>query len=167
MGNDYHIYIHGQNNGFGNNKRPSKTNTQPFFKQVNSKSQPNYQEQTSPWQVAKATRVVTGLSTGKVGILQTASKFIPAVAIAYAIVKVVDKAITTISDFNTRETGDYSFKMSYNNMKSSMGVALNPIKGILDYTKSSQEMRIENDKRQQAIQLLGDNSLNSIHNNGV
>lgn len=170
MGQDYHIYIHGQGNGFGGNKKPSRENVKPNAKKkenVSAISEVENEDGVNAWAVAKGVRTTTGVASGKTSILATASKYIPAVAIIYAVLKLTDKAITTATDFNVRETGDYSFKMSYNNFKATANTLINPIRSIINFNKSEQEKRIENDKRKQTMELLGDNALNSIHNNGV
>lgn len=141
---DYNIYIHDKTSG---QSKPTQarvgggTNTTP--------KESASQSQSSDGKLSAASQL---FKVGKAG---------KAAVIMYAAYKITDKVVSTIEPFVTRETGDYRFNVAYNNYKSALGVVLNPVGSVTSYLSYQQEIRLFNQRQEQARMLLGESSINS------
>ena len=141
---DYNIYIHDKTSG---QSKPTQarvgggTNTTP--------KESASQLQSSDGKLSAASQLFKVGKAGKVAVIM------------YAAYKIADKVVSTIEPFVTRETGDYRFSVTYNNYKSALGVVLNPIGSVTSYLSYQQEIRLFNQRQEQARMLLGEGSINS------
>jgi len=154
---DYNIYIHSdQSNGSS-----SKTSA------WNSDMKPS--DETSSWE-GKAQQVI-GYAQNPDSLvskgISTIARAIPAVAVAFAVVKLVDKVITTSNSFISTESGDYRSTTIYSNFKGLLKTTLTPFSTTINYLQGEQALRIENRSREQYRELLGDSIINSYSNYGV
>lgn len=87
-----------------------------------------------------------------------------AAIIAYAVKKAVDlavKVVDTVEPFVTRETGDYRFSITYNNVKQVINNFKNPVGTILSAQTYYQVNRLFAAKQEQQRLLIGDSFVNS------
>ena len=154
---DYNIYIH--TIGGGSSDSGSKTTPVSFNSESPTKSWTSVAQKG----ISIASNPDSLVSSG----IGAFAKAIPAIAIAYAAIKLTDKAITTVNSFVTTETGDYRFTVGYENFKTNIRTVLTPFSSSLSALKSVQNMRIEDMKRSQQRELLGDSVINSLTSYGV
>lgn len=158
---DYHIYIHSE---MGRASSPTKS--------WNSESGKNSVSDTNSWQTANAkfSRVANtiqnpdSLVSGAVG---AAAKAIPAVAIAYTAIKLVDYTLTTINSFATIQTGDYRFQTSYGNFKASINAGLHPFSTLMTELKRNTQISVNERRLSQERALFGDEEIIGLTNFGV
>lgn len=139
---DYNIYIHDKTS---NQSKP----TQPRVSGSANVVPKTAQGQKASGQVANYSQL---FKVGKAG---------KAAAILYATYKISDSIISTIEPFVTRETGDYRFNVTYNNVKSALSAVLNPIGAVKGYLTYNQEIRLFNQKQEQQRLLIGEKITNS------
>ena len=87
-----------------------------------------------------------------------------AAIIAFAVKKAVDlavKVVDTVEPFVTRETGDYRFSITYNNVKQVISNFKNPLGTILSAQTYYQTNRLFAEKQEQQRLLIGDSFVNS------
>ena len=94
-------------------------------------------------------------------------KAFPIVAAAYAVVQLVDSAVTTNIQFNELKTGDYKWGVHYQNFKTGINIGLHPVSSTIQNLKNQQQWERENYRRAQERDLLGDSVINSYTNRGV
>lgn len=159
---DYNIYIHSASDESGTSGTP----TTAWSKDNEGSSS---KSNTSGW-TNKATQAIgfvqnpDALISKGVGAI---AKAVPWVAVAYAAVKLGTKAADTYYNFEVLNTGSYTGQMAWNNVKIAFRAGLTPFSTTMQYIYSSQQMRIENQKRQLNRELLGDSEINSYSNRGV
>ena len=100
-----------------------------------------------------STSMIRKYSSGK-GIIAAASKAVPAVAVAYAIIKTGDKVATAILNYEKRYGGYGEYSSAYNNFKKTITNIMNPIGVLNDFVKQRLEenkMQLENNERNRII----------------
>lgn len=121
--------------------------------------------------VAKAIIKASSIAQNPDSVLSQAvsnvAKAIPFVAAAFAVVKLAVSTADTALDFYTMQTGEYTGKIGWNNFKQVMAVPFHPFSSMIDAYKQEVRWGIENSKRTQERQLLGDSVINSYTNKGV
>lgn len=159
---DYNIYIHSASSNNGTSDSP----TTAWSKDNQGSSS---DDNTGAW-VNKATQAI-GFVQNPDSLIQkgvgAVAKAVPWVAVAYAAVKLGTKAVDTYYNFEVLNTGSYGSQMAWNNVKTALTSALTPFSTTMQYIYSTQQVRIENQKRQLTRELLGDSEINSYSNRGV
>ena len=146
MAQDYHIYIHGENgNGGGNN-------TQTFSARKEQGMSFPTGEVKQAFSTVKTMASGGALNTGVAAL----AKAVPWVAIAVAIVKGVDKVISTGFAHQEEYTGNYKNSMHYNNFKTIAGNVLNPIGYFRTTIQKEFQMKKQNKEIEQQNRLVGD-----------
>lgn len=140
---DYHIYIHDKTNG-----KTTKATTPRTTGGVN----------TTPSK-ASSKESVGSLDDTFLATVKTGTATILAV---YAAIKITDKAISTITPFVSRETGDYRFSIGYQNVKTTINNLTHPISWSLNQLTVFQETRLDAQRKEQQRLLLGE-SLNNAY----
>lgn len=153
---DYNIYIHdisGGNSGFS-------IQTQAW--------QGNESGQTKAWMPSiqqteegggKASFSAPSFSAMR-GISQFA-KAHPVVAAAVVVVTVATKVLNQIEPFVTKDTGDYRFSTAWGNMKSAVGMVMNPIGTAMNQWRTHIDNANYNKKQEQERLLIGEGYTNS------
>lgn len=95
------------------------------------------------------------------------AKAIPFVAAAYAVVKLGTGIVDTCYEYQTLYTGDYRNQIGWQNFKNRFANILTPVSSSINANKTETQWRIENSKRSQQRELLGDSVINSYTNKGV
>lgn len=150
---DYNIYIHsvGSGDGDGNATKP-KTDK-------DSKTKPKTAQK-----IAKGIGLLSNpdsLISEGIGIAaKEVSKAVPAVAVAYAVLKVSDRMITITQQFQVASTGDYSSQIAYSNFKQGIKNALTPFSTSLNLALARHNAKIEQQRVNQQISLLGESVIN-------
>ena len=157
---DYNIYIH--NAITSQESSPTK----PWSNQT------NYSSPLVPWQSQQQ----KADSQDRGGIytpnqifskgLSEAAKVYPWVAGAMVVIKGAMTIYETALDFKNIRTGDITESIQYNNLKSFISNAFNPMSWLNEY-KQSVINSVENDRRRKTLELLGDSTINSYVNRGV
>ena len=165
---DYNIYIHSIGDANVNGSF-----TMPWSNQERNNSP------TSAWKkpeeissaITNPLQTATGLVNQGMNVL---AKALPEVAIAYVVVKGVEKAIqladtciSTALPFYEAETGDFIKSRQYNDFKNAIGMIKNPFGTALNIAREHQTIRIENQRRAMKRELLGDSIVNTYTNRGV
>ena len=150
---DYNIYIHGDVSGTGESQttpwKPSETTESGGF-----------QSSKLAGKIIKGINVAQnpdGLVSQGMGAV---AKALPWLAVAYAVLKLTDSAITTATAFYTTETGDYRFSTQYANFKAGVHAVLRPISTSINYARQAQQIRIDNQRKSASRELLGDDIIN-------
>lgn len=81
------------------------------------------------------------------------------VAYATAAFKMAEKAFTTFDSFAAAATGDYRYRMHYQNYKAMMAMAVNPFSAI-GILRQEQETALSNKRAELQRELLGDSMIN-------
>jgi len=156
--NDYNIYIHSVTSDAGE-ANPTKPK-----KDKDSKTKPKTAKR-----IAKGIGYISNpdsLISEGIGIaMKSASKAVPAVAVAYAVLKVADKATTTVQQFQVISTGDYSGQIAYSNFKQSIKNIITPFSTTMNILMAQHQARIEQLKINQQISLLGESVINTSYSN--
>lgn len=152
---DYNIFIR------TDNSNEQKFQTSPWKEEK--------QQQTSPWKINVQQAMNTAqnpdsLISQGISMIQRA---VPAIAIAYAAIKLTDYVITAVDSFFVSPYGDQRFNTNYNNFKVGVRTVLNPFGSTINALKQNQNMKIENQKREQHLELMGDTEINRMHHYGV
>ena len=93
-------------------------------------------------------------------------KSIPAVAVAYAVIKTAYTITKTAAEFNAIETGDFSATNAFNNYESVKNAIFHPISTTIQTVRQRRMDRVENQRREMQRQLLGDSEINRYTNRG-
>lgn len=102
-----------------------------------------------------STSMIRKFSSGK-GVIAAASKAVPAVAVAYAIIKTGDKIATAILNYEKNYAGYSEYSSAYNNFKKTITNVMNPIGVLNDFVKQrlqENKMQLENNERNRIIGL--------------
>lgn len=70
--------------------------------------------------------------------------------------RIADGVIQKIVPYLERESGDYRFSITWNNFKSVMSAAFNPVGSLFNYRDFKQEIRLTNKKRDEERLLIGE-----------
>lgn len=76
-----------------------------------------------------------------------------------AATKIIDKAVSTVVPYVARETGYFETSRQWSNMKAAISVVFNPFGTIMNAFNYSQNLRLENARRDEQRTLLGDSTL--------
>lgn len=157
---DYNIYIH--TDGAGNSNP-----TVPWSD--GDAGGGSFQSNTQPWSngISKAANIAQNPDGLVAGAFSKLAKAIPAIAVATAVVHLTDKIATTIIDFNTIESGDYTAQLSYNNFKAGIKAAFHPVSTWINFEKQKRINRLSNEVQKANLALLGDSYINSFNGYGV
>ena len=155
---DYNIYIHSVESGDENQFKPwrsSETSEDGGFSQSNKKSYSSY---------AMNPDALVGKAAGK---LTTVAKTIAPIAAAFAVLKIGDKCVETMTSFYTAETGQYAFATSYHNLKNGINSVLHPISSTMNYFRQQQQYKLNNQRAEVQRSLFGDVAFNNGNFYGV
>lgn len=152
---DYNIYLHNVESTEKNDP------TKPWTS--SSEANTNFQDK-----LAKGITKGIGIAENPDGIVSGAvskgmgalAKVFPWIAVAYAVLKLTDKVISTANTFITTETGDYRFATQYNNFKAGLGACFRPVSTTINYLQFEQRIRIENKRLSMERELFGDSLVN-------
>lgn len=150
---DYNIYIHGDVSGTG------ESQTTPW--------KPSETTESGGFQSSKlAGKIIKGINVAQnpdglvSSSLEKGAKALPWVAVAFAVLKLTDNAISNGISFYTTETGDYRFSTQYNNFKSGLRSCLLPVSATINYVRQAQQIKIDNQRKSASRELLGDDIIN-------
>ena len=144
---DYNIYIHDK----------TSSQSKPTQARKGGGTNTTAQKQTSSGTTASGGFSLQSLKEG-MGSMGKAA------IIAYAVKKAVDlavKVVDKVEPFVTRETGDYRFSITYNNVKQVISNFKNPLGTILSAQTYYQTNRLFAEKQEQQRLLIGDSFVNS------
>ena len=155
MAQDYHIYLHSEENGSSGNK------IQPF----------STRERTQDNGGAFATKVQKAYSTGSTVASGSAAttgaaalmKVVPWLAIIYIAWKVTDKVLSTGFAHQAEYTANYENNVNYNNFKTITGYVLNPLSLAKTTIHSRKQYEKQNKEIAQQNRLLGDSVLKDFN----
>lgn len=100
-----------------------------------------------------STSMIRKFSNGR-GVITAVAKSVPAVAVAYAIIKLGDKIATTATDFSKRYYGYSEYSSAYNNFKKTITNVMNPMGVLNDFVRQrlqEDKMQLENTERNRII----------------
>ena len=153
MGADYHIYLHSDSNG--GSRSTGGGHTKPFSvkkdESFGSMIQPAKQLMSN---VANGNVVNTGVSA--------LAKIAPWVAVVVAAVKIADKVVTTGFAHQEEYTGNYTNNVVYNNFKTQLSNAMNPIGWARKLVHNEFQFHKRELAREQEKVLLGNSTLQDI-----
>ena len=159
---DYNIYIHSAN---GSSSSPTKPwhagNTQT------SSINENNQAINTAYKVISYVNYAQNPDTLIQKGVNTIEKAVPWVAVAKAVVNIVDGAISSAIDYGALETGDYRNNIEWENFKTKAKNILHPFGTLTNYLKIKNRIRIDNYRISEHRMLLGDSDINSYTNRGV
>ena len=95
------------------------------------------------------------------------AKAVPWVALVYVVAKTIDKVATTCINYGALETGDYRDSINYNNFKSQFSWLYKPFSNAYNEMQAQNKFRIDDYRKSQQRQLLGDSVINTYTNRGV
>ena len=141
---DYHIYIHSnEGSSLASNTQPKEETMGGAF---TAKSAFKGAQQFASGGFSSA------INTGVAAL----SKAVPVVAAAVVAVKVVDGVLTTGFKHLESYTGNYQYSMEYNNFKTNIGYAINPIKLLKKQLEIHFESQKFNNKQKEYRSLMGE-----------
>ena len=149
---DYNIYIRNMNTGGQNDP------TRPWS---NDNSSPE-SNPTAAWVEATQQGVSLGANPTQLASLGMGevARMIPAIATAFVVKKLMDKVFNTAHTFHAetlqRQSGDFGASIRYNNLKQLYSNITNPFQTTLNIMVEEDSRRIENDRRNLQIALLGE-----------
>lgn len=94
-------------------------------------------------------------------------KAVPYVAAAFVVAKTAQKAFETAHRFQQAESGDYRISVEMGNFRQTINNIFHPFSSTINYNLAQQQYRIEDDRRAQQRQLLGDAVVNQYTGRGV
>ena len=101
------------------------------------------------------------------GAVSKVMKVLPAVAAAYAVYKTCEKIYETCLDFSTLKSGDYGTQIAFQNKRTSIDNIFKPVTTTVNAIRSKTQVEVENQRRSQTRELLGDSVINTYTNRGV
>lgn len=96
-----------------------------------------------------------------------AKKAIPAVATAFLVAKAAQMAFETAHQFQVIETGDYRMTVAMGNFKQTINNIFHPFSSTINYNLAKANYRVEDERRAQQRELLGDAIINQYTGRGV
>lgn len=146
MGESYHIYIHSnEGSSLASNTQP-KDSSETMGGVFTAKSAFKGAQQFASGGFSSA------INTGVAAL----SKAVPVVAVAVVAAKVVDGVLTTGFKHLESYTGNYQYSMEYNNFKTNIGYAINPIKLLKKQLEINFESQKFNNKQKEYRSLMGE-----------
>lgn len=140
---DYHIYLH------SNEKQSLASHTQPKEEVMDGAFSSNLKSAFGQAQTFATSGFSSYIQTGVAAL----SKAIPFVAAVVVAAKITDKVLTTGFGHLESYTGHYEYAMGYNNFKTNMNMAINPIGTLIRQTHIDKQNEMHN-KRQNEIRSL-------------
>ena len=143
---DYHIYLHSnEGNSLASNTQPKDAEesmggvftAKSVFKGVQQFANSGFS---------------SAINTGVAAL----SKAVPIVAAAVIGIKVIDSVLTTGFKHLESYTGNYQYSMEYNNFKTNIGYAINPIKLLKKQMEIHFESQKFNNKQKEYRTLMGE-----------
>lgn len=95
------------------------------------------------------------------------AKMSPYIAAFMVVAKVIDKVMTTASEYHTMLSGDARFQTGLNDAKSLMQEVLSPGSAAFQMFKLQTTIRLQNAKSEMQRELLGDSVINSYAGRGI
>ena len=164
---DYNIYIHAVGGG-------TSSPTTPWgAKGTGGTGGGAGDETTSSWDssllkgVSKATSTIQNPDGLVAEAVDKFTSSIPYVAAAIAVVKLGTYLIDESMDVYTTTTGDYRDSVAWDNFKAGFRAVFNPASTLYAKFKEDIRINVENEKRRQHLELLGDSVINSYSKRGV
>lgn len=166
---DYNIYVR----AIGTSNASVDNPTVPW-------SQRETTSPTVPWGQTEGN--FTGFNAGRVartaaifsnpdsiigGAISKGMKALPAIAAAYAVIKTIEKVYETCLDFSTLKSGDYGPQIAFENTRKSIGNIFKPVSTSINALRSQTQNQVDNQRRSQNRELLGDSVINSYTNRGI
>lgn len=144
---DYNIYLHATSEVDDSNK------TKPSVNRTEEKNADGtFRDGSALDSFTKVKDTISSFaSSGFEGIVSDGiaklGKIFPAVAIAYAILKISDSVIDTTASYINNYTGNYEFSIGYNNFKAGLKNVLLPV----SYAKRQFDLSLELEKQNTRI----------------
>lgn len=159
MPQDYNIYIRNMNTGGQSDP------TRPWGQNGNSELQP-----TVAWNPQNVQAVAQGVNMGAnptqlaaMGVGQM-SRLVPAIATAFVVKKLADKVFSVAHTFHAetlqRQSGDFGVSIRWNNLRQLYQNITNPFETMLNIAREEDNRRIENERRNLQMALLGETMIN-------
>jgi len=145
---DYNIYIHDKTSG----------QSKPTQARVGGGTNTTPKESASQ---SGNTQIAGALAKYGSAFLKYGGSGLIVNAVFKEMYRITDKVVSTIEPFVTRETGDYRFNVTFNNVKAVLLAVNNPAGSLMNYATYQQEIRLFNQRQEQARMLLGEGSINS------
>lgn len=156
---DYNIYIH-----FGGYSNTGNSPTQPWRNNSGGGQMQAWGNQQEQAQEDDNIDSVKELVSKGNSLLK---KTFPKVAAAFVAVKVGEKLVESAVDYSALFTGDYRASHTIDNYKAMMHAMVHPFSTTINIIKTNMLNNIENQKRREYRELLGDSIINSYTNRGV
>ena len=160
MPQDYNIYIRNINTGGQSDP------TRPWSNDgVGGELQP-----TVAWNPQNVQAVAQGVGLGfnpnqlaNMGRGQM-SKLVPAIATAFAVIKLSEKVFNVAHSFYAetlqRQSGDFGVSIRWNNLRQLYQNITNPFETMLNIAREEDARRIENERKNLQLALLGETMVN-------
>lgn len=111
-------------------------------------------EQQTPFEKFKSTTSTMRKFSSAKGAIGAVAKAVPAVAVAYAVIKLADKVATVSTDFAKNYYGYSRYSSAYNNFKKSITNVANPLGVLNDFVRQrlqEDKLQLENNERNRII----------------
>ena len=162
---DYNIYIHSSITA------SSGEATKPWSSGKSSSNTPWGSGDSLASKITQNVSKVSGVMMNPDSLISQGigfiAKAVPWVALVYVVAKTIDKVASTCLNYDVLETGDYRSSIDYNNFKSQMSWVFKPFSNAWNEMQAQNKYRIDDYKKSQQRQLLGDSVINASTNRGV
>ena len=148
---DYNIYLHST---ISENDDP----TTPW-KSRDSSEMTGFQTRVS--EAVQQAKETPSMIAGAVRSVGTAIKSHPAVSAALALFVILDKATDVASQFVATETGDYAFRIRYDNFKSTFHAVTHPVSSTFNMIRQEQQWRLTTQRNEINRSMFGDVAFNN------
>lgn len=167
---DYNIYIHSvDGGGFTNPTSPSSFNgnsfTMPWTNDSDSGSDSG--GGVNPVAFMKKARQAPKKVIDMFKSMGKGGKLGAVLGAAYLVLKGCYEAEKIADSFVSVETGDFRHSKLLENYEASKHAVFHPISTTIEYNRTQQRIRLENQRRQMQRELLGDSEINRYSNRGV
>ena len=149
---DYNIYLHAEFGGSG-------SKTKPFDSSKSSATSTKDSGGNGETAASIINTVSNPDSLVSKGVGAVA-KAIPYIAVAMAVIGLVDKTVSTVQQFQAIHSGNYYGITQYNNFKTVLGAAFKPFSTTLNYFKYQETMKVERQRIELNQGLLGESVVN-------
>ena len=162
---DYNIYIHSSITA------SSGEATKPWSSGKSSSNSPWGVDESLASKLTQNVSKVSGVMLNPDSLISQGigaiAKAVPWVALVYVVAKTIDKVATTCINYGVLETGDYRDSINYNNFKSQFSWLYKPFSNAYNEMQAQNKFRIDDYRKLQQRQLLGDSVINTYTNRGV
>ena len=174
---DYNIYIRnvgGGNQIVGGGNGVAQTSPTTPWQESAFGGQQDFAE-TASWVMSAGRTMASALKNPAQAVqggAQRAGKDSVIVSVAAAVItlvaKTIDQGLTIYNDMHSQITGNYGSKVRYDNFKANFTAGIfNPVDTAINEWKAQLGFTIENQKRSQQRELLGDSIINSYSGRGI